>query len=139
MGLGRFVKHMVRPTTFCSDMAKNMIDEGGIVKGYKKTLKQEFTEDNPITSAIYRSGKYDGKVEGYAEASDEYERKLIEQADLFLKQKKVYENERDKYEELLDVYEREIEVFENKVNKSEIEKEYLQELLSRKRKLRKLA
>ena len=101
--------------------------------------KQEITEDNPLTSPVYKYGKYDGKKEGYAEASDEYEKKLLEQADEFLKQKKDYEKERDEYETLLDAYEQEIEKLENKVNRTQAENELLQQLLIRERGLMKLA
>lgn len=139
MGLERFIKHMVLPHTIYTDTIKNMMDEGSIVEGYKKTLKQDFTEDNPLTGPIYKMGKSDGKVEGYTEASDVYEKKLLDQADAFLKQEKLFESERDKYEELLDEYETEIEMLEKKVNKTETENKYLRELLSRERRLRRLA
>lgn len=56
-----------------------------------------------------------------------------------MKQQKNYEVEREQYEELLDEYESEIERLESKISKTEEEKEYLQELLLRDRRLRKLA
>ena len=118
------------------DTIRNIVDEGSITDGIKRTIKENWTEDNPIGKAIYDSGKYDGKIKGYEEASDEYEQKLLEQADMFLAQKKVFESERDRYEELLDAYEKEIEMLENKSYKTEQEKEYLQELLLRERRLR---
>ena len=121
------------------DTVKNMVDEGSIVEGYKRTIKENFTEDNPIGKAIYDSGKHDGKKEGYQQASDEYEKKLLKQADEFIEQKKIYESERDAYENLLDEYEKAIEELENKVNRTETENAFLQELLSRERRLRKLA
>lgn len=121
------------------DTVKNIVDEGSVVEGYKRTFKEDITEDNPIGKAIYDSGKYDGKKEGYEQASDEYEKKLLQQADEFLKQKKVYEDERDAYEELLDEYESAIEELESKVNRTETENALLQELLLRERRLRKLA
>ena len=108
------------------------------MEGYKKTIKEDVTEDNPIGKAIYSSGKYDGKKEGYAEASDEYENKLLMQAEEFLNQKKDFEKERDKYEALLDEYEAEIDILTEKVNKTEAEKEYLQQLLLMDRKSRKM-
>ena len=139
MGLGRFIKHVLLPDTFNMDLVKNIVDEGGVVEGFKKSIKQEITEDNPLTSPVYKYGKYDGKKEGYAEASDEYEKKLLEQADEFLKQKKDYEKERDEYETLLDAYEQEIETLETKVNRTQAENELLQQLLIRERGLMKLA
>lgn len=120
------------------DTVRNILDEGSFSGGVKRTIKEDFTEDNLIGKVIYDSGKYDGKIEGYEEASDVYEHKLLEQADLFLNQKKVFESERDKYEELLNAYEEEIEKLVNKANRNEQEKEYLQELLIRERRLRKL-
>lgn len=120
------------------DTVKNIVDEGSVVDGIKRTVKEDVCEDNPVGKAIYEAGNYDGKIEGYNQASAEYEKKLLEQADLFLQQKKIYEDERDKYEELLDEYEEEIEKLEAKINKTQAEKEYLQELLLRDRKLRKL-
>ena len=77
------------------DTVTNCVMEGSVKDGIKRTIKEDFTEDNPIGKAIYQSGKYDGKVEGYEEASGEYEKKLLAQADEFLKQKKDFEKERD--------------------------------------------
>ena len=80
------------------DTVKNIVDEGSISGGVKRMIKEDLTEDNPLGKMIYDSGRYDGKKEGYEEASAEYEHKLIEQADLFLKQTRVFEEERDEYE-----------------------------------------
>lgn len=120
------------------DTVRNIVEEGSIVDGYKKTLKEDICEDFPLTKAIYDVGTYDGAKTGYVQASAEYERKLLQQADKFLEQKKIYETERAKYEQLLDEYEAEIEKLESKVEKTEVEKAYLQELLLRERQLRKL-
>jgi len=67
------------------DTIRNITDEGSFVDGVKRTLKEDFTEDNLIGKVIYDSGKHDGKKEGYVEASYEYKKKLIMQADEFLK------------------------------------------------------
>ena len=139
MGLGRFIKHVLVPGTITMDFVKNMIDEGDIVKGYKKSIKQEITEDNPFTAPVYKYGKYDGKKEGYAAASNEYEKNLLEQADEFLKQKRDYEKERDEYEKLLDAYEQKIGKLENKIDRTQAENEFLRQLLIRERGLMKLA
>ena len=40
-------------------------------------IKEDLTEDNPLGKMIYDSGRYDGKKEGYEEASAEYELSLI--------------------------------------------------------------
>ncbi len=121
------------------DTVKNMVEEGSVIEGIKRTAKEDLCEDNPITSRVYQAGRYDGKVEGYEEASDEYEEKLLKQADEFLRQKKIYESERAAYEELLDEYEVEIDTLSEKVNRTEAENEYLQQLLLRDRKLRRMA
>lgn len=121
------------------DTVKNIVDEGGIIAGVKRTVKEDICEDNPIGKVIYEVGEDDGKKSGYVKASAEYEKKLLKQADLFLEQQKICEVERAQYEELLDEYESEIERLESKISKTEAEKEYLQELLLRDRRLRKLA
>lgn len=137
MGLNRwFLKSTVVGKTV--NTAINMVEEHSIVKGVKKSVKEELCEDNPITSRVYKAGIYDGKVMGYVEASNEYEEKLLKQSDEFLKQKKVYESERDAYDKLLDEYEAEIESLSEKVNRTEIENNYLQQLILRDRKLRRL-
>lgn len=138
MGLGRLIWRST-PLGRTIDTVKNMVEEGSVVEGYKRTIKEDITEDSPIGKAIYSSGKYDGKKEGYAEASDEYENKLLKQAEEFLNQQKDFEKERDAYETLLDEYEIEIDMLTEKVNKTEEEKEYLQQLLLMDRKLRKMA
>lgn len=120
------------------DTVKNIVDEDSVVGGCKKTLKEDITEDNFIGKAIYDIGKYDGKQIGYEEASEEYEKKLLTQADKFLKEKIVYEEERTAYESLLDEYEQAIEELERKINRTEEENVLLQELMSRERRLRKL-
>lgn len=139
MGLGRFIKHTLMPGTYITDLTKNMIDEGSVLEGWKKSIRQEITEDIPIISAVYNYGKYDGKKEGYAEASDEYNKKLLKQADEFLKQEKNYEKERDEYESLLDAYEQKIEELEKKMDRTQADNELLQQLLIRERGLKKLA
>ncbi len=138
MGLMRFVwRSTLLGRTI--DTVKNVVEERSVIDGVKRTVKEDVCEDNPIGRAIYNTGSYDGKKVGYSRASAEYEKKLLEQADLFLKQQRDYQFERDEYEDLLSQYEAEIELLEDKVNKSESENEYLQELLLRERKLRKLA
>lgn len=137
MGIGRFLWRSTGVGRII-DTVKNVAEEGSIVDGVKRTVKEDICEDSLFGSCVYKTGIYDGKKEGYIQASAEYEKKLLEQADLFLNQKKDYKIEREKYEQLLDEYEKEIEQLEKKLNKSEKEKEYLQKLLLRERKLRKL-
>ena len=138
MGIGRFlwratgIGHRV-------DTVKNIIDERSIVNGVKRTIKEDICEDNPITSTIYNTGKYDGKIDGYNEAAREYESKLLEQADLFLKQKSKFENERDAYEQLLNDYEIAIDELERNLNRTKAENLMLQKLLLKERQLKNLA
>lgn len=138
MGLGRM---LWRTTTIgrAVDLIKNIYDEGNLMDGVKRTVKEDLCEDNPITSAIYNSGKYDGEIEGYVEASNEYEKKLISQANEFLKQVCIFESEKHAYEQLLDEYEKEINLLSEKGNRTEAENVYLQQLLMTDRKLRKMA
>lgn len=81
----------------------------------------------------------EGERAGYARASDVYEKKLLDQADQFLAQTQLYEKERDAYETLLDEYEAEIQKLTDKVNRTEIENQYLQQLLLRERQLLKIS
>lgn len=64
---------------------------------------------------------------------------MLEQADQFLAQTQLYEKERDAYETLLDEYEAEIQKLTDKVNRTEIENQYLQQLLLRERQLLKIS
>lgn len=68
-------------------------------------------------------GRFEGMVDGYEEASGEYERKLRKQADDFLRQMKDVQKERDEYEKLLDEYEKYIDELEKKCAASERVKE----------------
>lgn len=137
MGLDRFIKRQI-PIIHTIDTIKNIVDEGSVKDGIKRTVKEDYCEDNPITSNIYKAGKYDGKIEGYNEASKVYEAKLIEQADAFLKQKKLAKEQIHAYESLLDEYKKEIDVLEDKFNRNQEENEYLQQLLLKERQLKKL-
>lgn len=80
----------------------------------------------------------EGRKQGYEQASNEYERKLISQADEFIKQTKVMKAERDAYENLLNEYEDEIQKLTSKQKLTEDENEYLKQLLLRERELKKL-
>jgi len=126
-GLGRTV-----------DTVSNIIEEGNIAKGLKRTIKEDVCEDNPVGRMVYEFGHYEGKIDGYEEASQEYETKLLDQANRFLEQKTIYVNERDEYEKLLNEYELEIDILTEKANRTIEENEYLNQLLLTERKLRHL-
>ena len=59
------------------DTVKNIVDEGSISGGVKRMIKEDLTEDNPLGKMIYESGRYDGKKEGYEEASAEYDCRIM--------------------------------------------------------------
>ena len=39
------------------DTVRNIVDEGSFTDGVKRTIKEDWTEDNPIGKVIYDSGK----------------------------------------------------------------------------------
>lgn len=82
---------------------------------------------------------FEGKKQGYAEASDEYEKKLLEQADLFLQQEKDFLKEREEYEALIDAYDKKINELQNITEKTQLEKDLLQQLLLKERELINIA
>jgi len=45
------------PITAGFDLVKAMVQEKSVVKGYKKVLKETYTEDFPLTAAFYKAGK----------------------------------------------------------------------------------
>lgn len=65
------------------DVIKSIIDKGSVVEGVKHI-------DNPIISIINKAGKYDGNKEGFKEASNEYKKKLLQQADEFHEKRKKF-------------------------------------------------
>lgn len=135
MGLKRFIWRRT-PTGAMIDTIRSIAEEKSVIGGLKRMQDEEWAEDNPVTSAIYKSGKYDGKKEGYIEASAVYEKKLLEQADAFLQQKEIFESQRKSYEDLLDQYEEEIDCLKKKADRSEAENQLLQQLLLREKQLK---
>ena len=98
--------------------------------------------DKAVVYAIEKGTEeyvYEGKKQGYAEASDEYEKKLLEQANKFTKERDAFIKERDEYESLLDKFDKRICELQEKVNKSQQEVVLLNELLLKERELRKLS
>lgn len=73
-------------------------------------------------------GHLAGKKEGVAEASEQYEQKIVLLTQQFLEQKKVMENQLEEYEMLLDVYGSVIKELEAKVEKTEQEIQALKDL-----------
>ena len=136
MGIGRFLRR-TNSIVRIIDTTKNIIEEGSIKNGLKRTVREDL-EDTPIVSNIYNMGKYEGKKQGYVDASKEYEKKLLSQAEHFINQKELLINEVSNYEKLLDEYEVEIEKLEGKLNKTESENQYLSKLLNNERKLKQM-
>ena len=136
MGIVRFLRR-TNSINRIIDTTKNIIEEGSIKDGLRRTVREDI-EDTPIVSKIYNMGKYEGKKQGYVDASKEYEEKLLSQAEHFINQKELLVNEVSNYEKLLDEYEVEIERLEGKLNKTESENKYLSKLLSNERKLKQM-
>ncbi|KXA08581.1 hypothetical protein [Clostridium perfringens] len=91
-----------------------------------------------LTDKVFENGRALGKKEGYVQASFEYEKKLINQAEEFLKQKNVFESDKDRYEQLIDEYEIYIEEMMKKSNMSNEEKDYMNQIMVIERKLKQL-
>lgn len=68
-----------------------------------------------IHGAGYRDGYTEGEKAGYEVASNEYEKKLLQQADDFLNQQRDFVKEKSAYEELLDAYEKEIDYLQKRL------------------------
>ena len=52
MGFIRFLMKQTIPGYSTVNTIKNIVDEGGVSGGVKRTLKEDFCEDNPITSTF---------------------------------------------------------------------------------------
>ncbi|MDK0783973.1 hypothetical protein P3F01_06160 [Clostridium perfringens] len=137
MGFRRFLKKSLIPGYELKSIVENVVTFG-VVDGLKEEFKETYLEDMPGISHVYNAGKYDGKKEGYEKASNEYEKKLIKQADEFLKQEKVFEIDRARYEQLIDDYEIYIEEMMKKSNMSNEEKDYMNQIMVIERKLKQL-
>lgn len=141
MRVGKVVKYILLPHTLALDMTvdicKAVFDEE-CSDDKKERLKKVYLKYNPIANAVYKIGQNDGKKEGYTEASNEYEKKLLEQAKEFINQKNIYEEQKEEYESLLDEYEKIIEELTNKTDRTEEENKDLQQLVSMEIKLKNL-
>lgn len=126
------------PITAGYALAKAMVQEKSVVKGYKKVLKETYTEDFPLTAAFYKAGKKSGYKEGYESASNEYQQKLLQQADEFLSQKEILKKDIEKYQKLLDECDKEIERLTSENSRTKQENEYLKLLLEKQEQLKKM-
>lgn len=137
MGFTRFLKKAFIPGYDQIDTMKK-IAKHGVVDGVKEKFREDYLEDMPITSHIYKEGKYDGKKEGYVEASDKYKDKFSKQTEKFLEQSQVFASQKEEYDKLLNDYEIYICELERKSDLSQQEKECLNKLVMMERKLVKL-
>ena len=85
-----------------------------------------------------KDGLFQGKKDGYEEASCEYEKKLLAQADSFLRQSTIFEGQKAEYEALLMEYEVYIDRLESRTDLTVDEKNYMSELIATERKLKKM-
>ncbi|UXZ09322.1 hypothetical protein F1C14_04230 [Clostridium perfringens] len=93
----------------------------------------------PGISHVYNAGKHDGKKKrDMKKLLMSMRKKLIKQADEFLKQEKVFEIDRARYEQLIDDYEIYIEEMMKKSNMSNEEKDYMNQIMVIERKLKQL-
>ena len=118
MKVKRLLKKVLIPGYNAYDLVTK-VNEDGVVGGVKKKLKEDFIEDMPVVGNLYdmakEEGRVAGKVEGYVEASNEYEKKLLKQAEAFLKQKNKLTENIQQREVLIDEYEACIEKMENEI------------------------
>ena len=91
-----------------------------------------------LTDKVFEKGRISGKKEGYEQCSFEYEKKLLKQAEEFLKQIKVLESDKVRREKLIDDYDRYIDEMMQKNNVSEQEKDYMNQIMIMERRLKKL-
>ena len=137
MGIGRLFWRMTGIGNTI-DTIKSIKEEGSLIGGLSRMQREHITEDNPITKQIYKYGEFDGKKAGYAQASEEYEKKLMSQASKFLDQKKVFDAQIDEYESLLDEFGKIIDELRRKNNRNEKDNQLLRELVEQSTQLKAL-
>ena len=142
--------------------AKKMIDntnEKGLVDGTVETYKSEIKdtrENSPLTAPLYRSAKqegfFEGKKEGIKEQSQTDSIKYTQLEEAFLQLKNELQTVKEKsaelqknndillrkYEVLLDKFTQEISSLENKLNRTEEENSYLNNLVQKQQELIKM-
>ncbi|MFT4105525.1 MAG: hypothetical protein QM657_07190 [Lacrimispora sp.] len=96
----------------------NTATAAGITEAIGWIAVAHFLETQQTDSARYEK---DGMKKGYAAASEEYAKKLKDQADQFLNQEKDFKKEREAYEQLLSEYDECIKMLKLKIDKSEEE------------------
>jgi hypothetical protein len=136
--MNEFWKRMIIPLYNSKKVIKS-VKKHGLVKGITEDTK-ELAKEAPIISSVYNIGKsdgvYEGKKKGYVQASNKYEKKLLEQAEKFKEQKVVLENDIEERDSLLKEYEVYIEEKEAELEK--LTKKQLQTLFKIKKQYEEL-
>lgn len=130
MSIGKFLKKQLLLTAIPGALPVYMAKkakEHGVVGAYKEELKE-----TPGVNLIYKMGKedgnYEGKKEGYLQASNEYEKKLLAQAKEFKEQSQLLKTNSEAKDTLMKEYEIYIEQQEKIIDRLSSEK---RELLDR--------
>ncbi|MCC3865651.1 hypothetical protein K0040_15415 [Terrisporobacter petrolearius] len=132
MGILDFLKN--RGDVVYTDERDRKVTLGDLAgTGYKYTILSD-----KFTQHAFNQGKHVGKKEGYQQASYEYEKKLLKQAEEFLKQTKIFESDKARYDKLIDDYERYIDEMMKKISMSNEEKDYMNQIMIMEKKLKKL-
>ncbi|MCC3865652.1 hypothetical protein K0040_15420 [Terrisporobacter petrolearius] len=134
MGVKRFLKKSLIPGYGLKSIVEN-VATFGVVEGLKEEFKETYLEDMPGVSHVYNAGKHEGKKEGYVQASYEYEKKLLKQAEEFINQQNAFNQQRDEYEQLINEYEIYIEEMSAKQSLTSEEETYLNKIMIMERKL----
>lgn len=133
MGLKRFLWKSTG-VGWVAEVYKNSKEKHSILKGVGQTIKEDVMEDTPSPISIgyhlgHKDGEISGEKTGYTKAGFEYEKKLIEQANFFINQKKLLEKERENVLMLLEEYDKTLEEYKTRLDLTIEEKEYYQLLL----------
>lgn len=116
MGMKRMALRMLVPGYGVARQI-NMMKKHGMKKGIEMEAN-DLINDTPIVGHLLREGqrqgRYEGKKEGYIDASKVYEKKMKEQANRFLAEKNKFSETIDDYESLLDELQLYIQSLERK-------------------------
>lgn len=116
MGMKRMALRILVPG-YTAARQINMMKKHGMKKGLEME-GNDLVNDVPIIGHLFREGqkqgRYEGKKEGYVDASEVYEKKMKEQANRFLSEKNKFSKTIDDYESLLDELQLYIQSLERK-------------------------
>lgn len=107
MSVYKFLKKVLIAATVpgaTSMYVVKQVSEHGVAGACKEEIKE-----TPVINLVYKmgkdDGKYEGKKEGYEQASNKYEKKLLAQAKEFKKQQQNLKNNSDTKDALMKEYE----------------------------------